>query len=111
MLTQSPAVLRARAARLRKALAELPNLSAEIAASTAFAGGGSLPGEAIESAAVTLLLEGSDASLLADRLRRGNPAIVGRVSDGRLHLDMFAVNDNDLTSVAGAVRLAATEAG
>ena len=102
MLAQTPAELQARAERLRAALS---GLKAMVEPSEAYAGGGSLPGEAMESRAVTLAAaDGPDA--LAARLRAGEPAVVGRVAHGRLWLDVLTVADGEVEALAATVRSA-----
>ena len=67
-------------------------------------GGGSLPGETLASWAVAV--PGSDA--LLRRLRRSDPAVIGRIEDGHVLLDLRTVDpahDPDLTrAVAAAIR-------
>ncbi len=67
-------------------------------------GGGSLPGETLPSWGIAV--PGSDA-LLA-RLRRGEPAVIGRIEDGRVVLDLRTVDparDDDLArAIAAATR-------
>ena len=68
-------------------------------------GGGGAPGLGLDSAAVVL------PQHLADRLRLGSPPVVGRVTGGRLLLDLLTVpveRDDDL---ADAVCRALAEAG
>lgn len=68
-----------------------------------FAGGGALPEERIASRAVSLQpAMGADAA--AQHLRHGDPAVVGRIADGRLLLDMLTLDDDDLPQLAEAVR-------
>ncbi len=97
MLHESVEVRRARAWRLAKLLGV-----DEIVATSGRAGGGTLPGVEIPSAAVAL--DGGDAR--AGRLRAGEPAVLGRLHDGRLLLDMLAVAEAELDALAHAVRAA-----
>ena len=94
---QSGAVLRARAERL----AGLIGPRAQVEPTQGFAGGGSLPNEVIASAGVVLHAPGPDQ--LAARLRAQSPAVVGRIANGCLLLDMLAVGDAELADLAGAV--------
>ncbi len=97
MLAQNPAVLQARAERLL-ALAG----AGEIVVSRAYAGGGALPEEQIESRALALdPAAGPDA--LAARLRRHRPAVVGRIAEGRLLLDLLTVADAEVDALAAAI--------
>ncbi len=68
-------------------------------------GGGGAPGVALPSAALRL------PAAVAARLRLGDPAVVGRVHDGGLLLDLLTVpEDQDATLVAAVRRCLATEA-
>ncbi len=60
-------------------------------------GGGGAPGVPLASAAVSLPEE------FAPSLRRGDPAVVGRVADGRLLLDLLAVDPDDDEALERAV--------
>ena len=42
--------------------------------------------------------------VLAARLRRHRPAVVGRLAGGRLLLDMMTLPDEDVATVAAAIR-------
>jgi L-seryl-tRNA(Ser) seleniumtransferase len=74
-------------------------------------GGGGAPGVALASAAISL------PEVLVAPLRSGRqvragrrPAVVGRVSDGRLLLDLFAIDPDDDDVLAAAVLAAAAPA-
>jgi L-seryl-tRNA(Ser) seleniumtransferase len=97
MLSQSDVVLRQRAERLQALLG-----SGTLVHTDAFAGGGSLPEERMASWAVALSpAEGVAAA--ATLLRSGHPAVVGRIHDDRLLLDMLTVSDDELPALAQAV--------
>jgi L-seryl-tRNA(Ser) seleniumtransferase len=64
------------------------NIDAEVAPSTASVGGGAFPTAEIASSAVVL---GADATRTEERLRRGEPAVIGRIADGKLLLDLRSV--------------------
>jgi L-seryl-tRNA(Ser) seleniumtransferase len=98
MLGQTEAVLQRRAEDLQALLA-----SGTVEPTEGFAGGGSLPEERIASRAVLLNLQiGADEA--AALLRAGDPAVIGRIQEGRLLLDMLTVSDNELQGLAAAVR-------
>jgi L-seryl-tRNA(Ser) seleniumtransferase len=101
MIAADIAGLRARAGRLAAALG--PG-RAEVVASSAAVGGGSLPGETLPSAAVAL--PGSDPDRLAARLRRGDPPVVGRIAEGRVLLDMRSVLPEQDEALLRALRAA-----
>ncbi len=100
MLNQSEAELQQRAESLLGLLGQ-----GAIAPTHGFAGGGSLPEEQKTSRAVAL-----SPAIGVDRaaalLRAGTPAVVGRIFEGRILLDMLAVADAELPELAAAVRSA-----
>ena len=98
MLGQTEAILRTRAERLQ-ALVE----GAGLERTEAFAGGGALPEERISSWALVLPTRvGADEA--AALLRSGDPAVIARIHEGRLLLDMLAVSDDDLAELGAALR-------
>lgn len=106
MLAQEADALTERAERLLALLHDLENVRIE--ATTAYAGGGALPDQAIPSCGVSVALPELPATELARRLRLNRPAIVGRVQNGRLLLDMLTVADCELETIAAALRLSKT---
>jgi L-seryl-tRNA(Ser) seleniumtransferase len=93
--------LASRARRLAAALAKA-GVDAKAVDSEAAVGGGGAPGVALPSAAVSL------PAALAGPLRRGRqvgerPAVAGRITDGRLLLDLYAVDAADDDTLAAAV--------
>jgi L-seryl-tRNA(Ser) seleniumtransferase len=98
MLGQSEAVLQRRAEGLQAMLA-----NGTVEPTEGFAGGGSLPEERLASRAVALNLR-TGADEAAALLRMGDPAVIGRIQEGRLLLDMLTVSDNELPELAVAVR-------
>ena len=102
MLAQSPATLRARADALALALADSADI--RIVPSLAYAGGGALPTEAIASVAVSIAVSGLPAHSLAAQLRMHRPAIVARIAEDRLVLDMLTITDAEADEIAEAVR-------
>lgn len=104
MLAAPVPVLEDRARRLNAQLADLPGLEAEVQEGTGFAGGGSLPGVELPTRLVALNTPTIEAGDLARRLRRHRPAVVGRVKDGRLLLDLRTVAESELPEIAAACR-------
>ncbi len=98
LLGQGEAVLQERAERLVTMIG-----GGTVEQTEAFAGGGSLPEERIASRAVALN-SGIGAEEAAGLLRSCHPAVIGRIKDGRLLLDMVAVSDDDLPELAAALR-------
>ncbi len=101
MLEQTPDDLRARALRYT---AQLPG--AQIEASTAYAGGGTLPHAAIESIAVAPRFTAS-ASLASAALRapRSGKPIVARVHEDRLLVDLRTVAPDQDAAVIESLTL------
>ena len=98
MLGQDEARLARRAERLKEMLG-----CGEIVPTDGFAGAGSLPAERIASRALALQPPvGAEAA--SARLRAGDPAVIGRICEGRLLLDMLTVADEDLDDLASALR-------
>ena len=98
MLGQTEAVLRARAERLQALVG-----GARLERTEAFAGGGALPEERIFSWALVLHTRiGADEA--AALLRSGDPAVIARINEGRLLVDMLAVSDDDLAELGAALR-------
>lgn len=91
--------LLARAERMSSDLAGVTAASA--VRSTAAVGGGGAPGVTLPSAALSL------PAGLAAALRTGEPAVVGHVEQGRLLLDLLAVDPAEDALVVDAVRRAA----
>jgi L-seryl-tRNA(Ser) seleniumtransferase len=100
MLATPLQALRERAAVLADRLG--PAVEATEVRSTV--GGGSLPGETMPSMALALTTRSADRTLGA--LRRGSPAVIGRIEGGRVLLDLRTVppsSDEALTTAVTAV--------
>jgi L-seryl-tRNA(Ser) seleniumtransferase len=93
------AVVRARAERCAAALREA-RVECEVVDSIASVGAGAFPAATLPSAALALA---GDAERWAAALRAGEPAVVGRVQDGRLLLDLRTVPDDDVATLVSAV--------
>jgi L-seryl-tRNA(Ser) seleniumtransferase len=100
MIAARPEDLRRRALELARIMGE----RAEVVATAATVGGGSLPGETLPSFGVALGGQSADRMLAA--LRRGSPSIVGRIESGRVILDLRTV-DPGLDNELGAAIIAA----
>ena len=88
------------AKRARRMARRIPG--ALVTACDSAVGGGSLPGETLPSFAV--VLPATHPAELARALRLGEPAVVGRVVDGRMALDMRTVLAEQEDALATAVR-------
>lgn len=91
--------LRARAQLYLRALR-----NAKLVESAAYVGGGTLAQERIASVAVALSVEKPEA--IAARLRAHSPAIVARIADGRLQLDMRTIAPEEDRTVIAALTAA-----
>ena len=103
MIAMPPDALRERAEALA---ARVPG--AATVALVATIGGGSLPGETLPSFGIAVAAR--SARRLLDALRRGDPAVVGRIEEGRVLLDLRTVDPRADDELAGALdgALAAT---
>ena len=99
-LHADPERLHSRAKALAEQLAAA-GVDAEAVRSDGAVGGGGAPGLTLGSAAVAV------AEALANPLRQGEPAVVGRISQGRLLLDLRAVPEEQDGELLAAVRAAA----
>lgn len=107
MLTTPLAELRARAEAFAVRLRAVPGVaSAVVREDVAYVGGGSLPDVALPTAVITVTAEGRSEAELATRLRAGTPAVVGRVQDGALRLDLRTVFDRQEDELAEVIRRA-----
>jgi L-seryl-tRNA(Ser) seleniumtransferase len=92
MLGAPLAELRRRAEELALRLHGLAGLATvEVCEDSAYVGGGSLPDQALPSWVVALTAHSVSDSLLAQRLRTGSPAVMGRLKDGKVLLDLRTV--------------------
>jgi len=99
MLGATIAELRERSTACMHAL-QVAGIACELVESESSVGAGAYPTAALPSVAVALA---GDAERWAAALRAGDPAVVGRVHDGRLLLDFRAVPAEAVTALAAAV--------
>ena len=109
MLSTPVAEVRARAERLRDAMSA--GDAAEhigVRETEASIGGGAFPTARIPSVALAI---GGDATVVERRLRLGNPAVISRIADDSVLLDMRTILPRDDEVLAGCLRaaLAASE--
>ena len=81
--------IRRRAERVHATLPAAAQARARVDSMVAAIGGGSLPGETLESAG--LVIEGRGAAAFAERLRTADPAVLVRVEAGAAWLDLRTV--------------------
>ena len=106
MLTQSVAVLAARAEGLAARLSGLSGLDVEVVETVGYAGGGAMPMHPLPSRSVALRSSAIGTEALARGLRVGTPRVLGRIERDRVLLDMRTVSDSELPDLAVAVRAA-----
>jgi L-seryl-tRNA(Ser) seleniumtransferase len=100
MIAASSEGLRERAA----AVAAVANGQSEVVATEATVGGGSLPGEILPSFGIAIGTGAADTLLSA--LRRGSPAVIGRIEGGRVILDLRTVDPDDDDRLVAAISAA-----
>ncbi len=101
MISADADEVRGRAEAWREALG-----AGAVEESRSMVGGGSLPGESLPTFVLALRPEGQSAGELAERLRLGSPAVVGRVERDALLLDPRTVPSQDHDALVEAVRAA-----
>ncbi len=100
MLGASADSLRIVADALAQAIGAVAGLTVAVAASSATVGGGAMPTAKLASWAVTIGGRSADA---IDKALRGH-AIVGRIEDGLVWLDVRTIAADEMADVAAAVR-------
>ncbi len=89
-------------ARARSVVEALGRAAARVIPTRATIGGGSLPGDTLESRGVAVTVERVERAAAA--LRERDPPVVGRIEDGRLILDLRTVDPADDPIVVAALR-------
>ena len=101
MIQASTADMRERAEKLASGLRQAaPGLDVDVSPSVARSGGGTLPVYEISSFAVRIA--GTDADLLAEKLRAASLPVVGRVYENRLWLDVRTLLPGDEEAILEA---------
>lgn len=91
MLGTSLEELRRRCQALAERLRQLKGVSALVSEDVAYVGGGSLPDQAMKTCVVEVSAASLSDAEFAHRLRTGEPAVMGRLRDGKLLLDVRTV--------------------
>jgi L-seryl-tRNA(Ser) seleniumtransferase len=99
--------LRERAEGLAERLRALPGVAAQAAADVAYVGGGSLPDQALPTWVVEATATDLSDAEFARRLRTGAPAVMARVRDGKVVLDLRSVFPQQEAAIIDAVSKAA----
>jgi L-seryl-tRNA(Ser) seleniumtransferase len=104
MLGTPLAELRQRAEALAVRMRAVPGIAkVKVGEDVAYVGGGSLPDQAMKTCVLELEAEKVSDAELAYRLRTGDPAVVGRLRDERLVLDLRTVFSHQETAILEAV--------
>lgn len=104
MLTTPLKELRQRTELFAARLRTLPEIAAiEVRDEVAYVGGGSLPDVAVPTVVIAVWAKNLSEGELATRLRTGQPAVVGRIQDGKFLLDLRTVFDRQEDDLLGAI--------
>jgi len=104
MLTEPREAVRKRARRLAELLEDrLEEENLRLVDSVARTGSGALPEQDLPSAALRIGAAGGSAEQLHRRLRLGRPAVVCRVRDEALLVDLKTVDESELPDLAAAL--------
>jgi len=99
MLSAPAAEVRSRAESIAASLLQR-GIGVEVISSEATVGGGAFPTARIPSAALAIA---ADAAATEDRLRHGDLPVIGRLGDGKLHLDLRSVLPSEDGALAQAI--------
>jgi len=92
MLTISADAIRARTSALAAAIQRLPGWRAEVVAGASAIGGGSAPGLELPTWLIRLEREGVSAAALEEQLRTTSPALIARIDEDHVVLDLRTVD-------------------
>jgi L-seryl-tRNA(Ser) seleniumtransferase len=107
MLGTPPAELKQRADALAGRLRGIEALrSVDVVEDVAYVGGGSLPDQTMPTWVVEIAARDLSDADLSYRLRTGTPAVMGRVRDGKVVLDVRTVFPDQADALVTAVRAA-----
>jgi L-seryl-tRNA(Ser) seleniumtransferase len=107
MLTTPLSELRRRCVAFAERLRAIPRLTVGVREDESFVGGGTLPDVRVPTAVLALGCEGVSETEFAARLRTGVPAVVGRVQDERVLLDLRCVFERQEDELLEAIKQAA----
>lgn len=104
LLTRSADTIKATAKKIAKGISKrIPEAKVEVEPDQAFAGGGSLPAEALPTSVVTIELPGMEAEDLARALRSAAVPVVGRLRAGVYCLDCRTLLGSDPPHIFSAI--------
>ncbi len=108
MIALPTAAIAQRAHRLVQRLTHVGRLTVTVIDGTSTIGGGTSPGSALPTVLLAASVEGLSASSLEARLRAADPAVVARIANERVLLDLRTVMEDDDRLVGAALEVAAT---
>jgi L-seryl-tRNA(Ser) seleniumtransferase len=103
VMLKPPAEIERAAVELRAATEDIGGLEAKIETGVSEIGGGSLPTEPLPTRIVALNTGRMPAEELGRRLRLSDPAVFGRIENGRLLLDLRTVRPDEVALIARAL--------
>lgn len=103
MLTATPEALSKKAKALAKKINTIESVEAEAVPIASEAGGGSLPALELASHGVALMVGKMPADVLMAAMRNREPAIIGRIVEGRVILDVRTLMDSDIPDIVEAL--------
>jgi L-seryl-tRNA(Ser) seleniumtransferase len=98
--------LRRRCESLADQLRQIEGVSATLSEDVAYVGGGSLPDQAMKTYVIELAVNGVGDAELAHRLRTGQPAVMGRLREGKVLLDLRTVFSRQEEALVQSVQMA-----
>jgi L-seryl-tRNA(Ser) seleniumtransferase len=101
MLTMRVAEIEARGRALITALESQTELRCELIDGESTVGGGSAPESSIPTRLVAIAADGLSAAALEARLRGGDPAVVARIQNDRVVIDLRTVGEAEDAALAG----------
>jgi L-seryl-tRNA(Ser) seleniumtransferase len=104
LLRQQPDELKARAKRLKTALADIDGFIFEVMPHTAQVGGGALPEQSLPSWGVLVRSLHFSSNKLEEKLRCATPPIVATLQPGGVMLDVMTIKDNRVSDIVSAFR-------
>jgi L-seryl-tRNA(Ser) seleniumtransferase len=108
MMRLSREEIASRAERLATRISARPGLTAVLRDGESVIGGGSTPGQGLPTALIAVRHSQMSAARLEEALRRGNPAIVGRVEQNEFIIDLRTVREDEEDKIAQALALVAS---
>lgn len=108
MLTTPLAELKRRTEGFAAWVRAIPRVTVGVWEDESFVGGGSLPDVSVPTMVLGLSVDGLSEADFASRLRAGAPAVVARVQDGRVLIDLRCVLERQEAELLGALTAAAS---